>query len=212
MLGLKTKLKLFYNRYCWRRINHHNSTIANNLFHLSSVTVGRYSYGPLNIIDSNPISKLRIGDFCSIGPNVTFILNSEHYTNRLSSFPFKVMCLHSCNAEAISNGDITIDDDVWIGYGATILSGVHIGQGAIVAAGAVVSKNVPPYSIVGGVPANVIKYRFSKEVISYLLKLDYKRLTESLVSDKIELLYTQLDNLTLSEIKKMFEWFPKKII
>ncbi|MDY6420297.1 MAG: CatB-related O-acetyltransferase [Succinivibrio dextrinosolvens] len=114
----------------------------------------------MNILDNNSLSKLKIGSFCSIAPKVTFILNSDHYTNNLSSFPFKVMCLGSHKSEAISYGDIVVDDDVWIGYGATILSGIHVGQGAIIAAGAVVSKDVPPYAIVGGVPARIINSSF----------------------------------------------------
>ena len=212
MFGLKYQLHLLLNRIKWRYKNRNNSTTVRNLFNLSSVSVGNYSYGSLYVLDSNPVSKLRIGNFCSIAPDVTFILNSDHYTNNLSSFPFKVMSLNSCNAEAISYGDIIVDDDVWIGYGATILSGVHLGQGSIVAAGAVVSKNVPPYAIVGGVPAKVIKYRFSREIIEYLLTLDYGLLTKELVSDYVDKLYLKIDEMTLSEIKKMYGWFPKKQI
>lgn len=210
MFGVKFKIILFVNKIRWRLLNKNNSTYVSNLFNLSSVSVGNYTYGSIKVLDNNHLAKLIIGNFCSIASDVTFILNSEHYTKNLSTFPFKVMCLHSCSAEAFSYGNIIIDDDVWIGHGATILSGVHIGQGAIVAAGAVVTKDIPPYSIVGGIPANVIKYRFSEEVIDYLLELDYKLLTESLVRDNIGLLYTQLENLTLKEIKDMFEWFPKK--
>lgn len=210
MFGIKSKILLFINKVKWRCLNKNNSTFVSNIFNLSSVTVGKYTYGALNVLDNNPVSQLKIGNFCSIAPQVTFILNSEHYTNQLSSFPFKVKCLRSCSAEAFSYGNIVVDDDVWIGHGSTILSGVHIGQGAIVAAGAVVSKDVPPYSIVGGVPARILKYRFSQEVIDYLLTLDYKSLTKSQVKEKIDLIYTQIDNLSLQEIKSLFEWFPKK--
>ena len=82
--------------------------------------------------------------------------------------------------------NIVIDDDVWIGYGATIMSGVHIGQGAVVAAGAVVTKNVPPYAIVGGVPAKLIKYRFSSNMIEELLKIDYSKLPEEMIKGHID--------------------------
>ena len=112
--------------------------------------------------------------------------------------------------EAISKGDIIVDDDVWIGYGATILSGVHIGQGAVIAAGAVVTKDVPPYAIVGGVPAKVIKYRFSPEIIQQLMKLDYSKLTEDMIRERIDDLYTSLDGKTPEEVGKPLEWFPKK--
>lgn len=91
-----------------------------------------------------------------------------------------------------------------------ILSGVHIGQGAVVAAGAVVTKDVPPYAIVGGVPAKVIKYRFSPEVIEQLLKLDYSKLTDDMIRERIDELYTSLEGKSLEEVEKLLEWFPKK--
>ena len=210
MFGIKSRIQLFINKIKWRMENPNNSTCVSNIFNLSSVSVGHYTYGVLNLIDSNPVSKLKIGNFCSIAPNVTFILNSDHYTKNLSSFPFKVMCLHNCKAEAISYGDIIVDDDVWIGYGATILSGVHVGQGAIIAAGALVSKDVPPYAIVGGVPAKVIKFRFSKDVVNYLLSLDYSSLSKELVRDNISVLYKKIDGMSLSDVQLMFDWFPKK--
>ena len=210
MFGIKTRIHLLINKLKWRRLNSHNSTTVSNIFNLSSVSVGKYTYGSLNVVDSNPLSKLKIGNFCSIAPNVTFILNSDHYTTNLSSFPFKVMCLNISKAEAISYGDITVDDDVWIAYGSTILSGVHIGQGAIVAAGAVVSKDVPPYSIVGGVPAKVINYRFSKEIVNYLISLDYSSLKKELVLKNIDVLYKKIDGMSLSDISLMFDWFPQK--
>ena len=104
----------------------------------------------------------------------------------------------------MSKGDITVDNDVWIGYGATIMSGVHIGQGAIVAAGAVVTKDVPPYAIVGGVPAKVIKYRFEPELIKELLKIDYSKLTKEKVEKHIDDLYAELKD------KRQLDWMPKK--
>ena len=103
-----------------------------------------------------------IGNYISIAQNVHFLLDVEHFANHISTYPFKVKLLHSQKSESFSKGDIIIDDDVWIGYGATILSGVRIGQGAVVATGAVVTSDVPPYAIVGGVPAKVIKYRNEK--------------------------------------------------
>lgn len=91
-----------------------------------------------------------------------------------------------------------------------ILSGVHIGQGAVVAAGAVVTKDVPPYAIVGGVPAKVIKYRFSPEVIEQLLELDYSKLTDDMIRERIDDLYTSLDGKSPQEVEKLLAWFPKK--
>ena len=94
---------------------------------------------------------------------------------------------------------------MWIGQNATILSGVHIGQGAIVAAGGVVTHDVPPYSIVGGVPAKVIRYRFSGSVIEKLLRIDYGNLTDEMIKKSINALYDKVteDNIDqlLTEMK-----------
>lgn len=81
-------------------------------------------------------------------------------------------------------GNIDVEDDVWIGLNATICAGVHIGQGAVIAAGAVVTDNVPPYAIVGGVPAKIIKYRFTKELIQELLQIRRARLHIILIFGK----------------------------
>ena len=95
-------------------------------------------------------------------------------------------------------------EDLRIGYGATIMSGVHIGQGAVVAAGAVVTKDVPPYAIVGGVPAKVIKYRFEPDLIEELLKVDYSKLTKEDIEKHIDDLYTELKD------PSQLDWMPKK--
>jgi serine acetyltransferase len=106
--------------------------------------------------------------------------------------------------EAVSKGDIVVGDDVWIGYGATILSGVHIGQGAVVAAGALVAKDVPPYAIVGGVPAKVIKYRFEPALIERLLEIDYSQLDDATIREHADDLYNGLKS------SDQLDWFPKK--
>ena len=116
--------------------------------------------------------------------------------------------LHTENGESFGRGDITVDDDVWIGFYATIMSGVHIGQGAVVAAGAVVTKDVPPYAIVGGVPAKIIKYRFSPEVIEQLLKMDYSKLTDNMIREKNNDIYNSLDGKSPEEVEKLLAWFP----
>ncbi|NLK24601.1 MAG: CatB-related O-acetyltransferase [Clostridiales bacterium] len=111
----------------------------------------------------------------------------------------------TCNGiDAISKGDIIVRDDVWIGQRAIILSNVNIGQGAVIAAGSVVTKDVPPYAIVGGVPAKVIKYRFSPEMIKELLKIDYSKLTDEMIKEHINDFYTELKDI------KQLEWVPKR--
>lgn len=165
--------------------------------------VGRYTYGfNKNNVYCHSVEKkekLVIGDFCSIAPNVQFILASDHPYKGLSTFPFKVKVLEH-EAEAISKGDIIVKDDVWIGLNSIILSGVTINQGAVVAAGSVVTKDVPAYAIVGGNPAKVIKYRFEPEVVEELKKFDFSTLTEDKVKKIGEKLYNEITKDNVKEI------------
>lgn len=169
---MKNTLALFRNKVVWKRDNRHNGTDVANVFDLSIVEVGKGTYGPLKVISTNNQGKLLIGNYCSIAPEVAFVLNNEHPTDTFSSYPFKTRLLGR-NAEAQSKGGITIEDGVWLGYRATVLDGVTIGEGAIVAAGALVAKDIPAYSIAGGVPARILRYRFSPEIIAELMRVDY---------------------------------------
>lgn len=197
------RLKKYKFRKKWRFLNMHNETTAECIFNLNLVSVGKKTYGGINVLTFNEISKLRVGNYCSIGPDVIFIVSADHFVHNISTYPFKVKILNE-RFEGISKGDIIVDDDVWIGYGATILSGVHIHQGAVIAAGAVVTKDVPPYAIVGGAPANIIKYRFDEKIIEKLLKIDFGKLTEETVREHIDELYRNVDeNTDLS-------WLPEK--
>lgn len=162
------------HRMQWRELNPHNNTRCGiNLFDFRAVSVGKHSYGDLHIYCWDPeVEKLVIGNYCSIAEHVTFLLGGNHKYDCISTFPFKVL-MHNHENEAYSKGHIILEDDVWIGLHAMILSGVRIGQGAIVAAGSVVANDVPPYSIVAGNPAKVVKKRFSDEIIEVLLQLDF---------------------------------------
>lgn len=187
----------------WQQANPHNSTYPKSIFPLGQVSVGKETYGCLDIQLDNDTNQLRIGNYCSIANEVRFLVCADHPTDCISTFPFRVRCLgHS--VEAISKGDIIIDDDVWIGYRSTILSGVHIGQGAVIAAGSVVAHDVPPYAIVGGVPAKVIKYRFPQELIDQLLEIDYAQLDTQTLRAHEKDLYTPLTDVA------QLSWLPKK--
>lgn len=194
------KIKLYYFQNQWKKKNKKNETIPKNIFDERFVHVGEKTYGELTVIQFNFHAHLTIGSYCSIAQNVSFILEAEHFTNTLSSFPFKVLETQSKKNEAFSKGDIIIDDDVWIGYGCTILSGVHIGQGSVIAAGSVITKNVPPYAIVGGVPAKLIQYRFSEQIIQKLMKFDYKKINSVSIQNHMDYLYTELTEENVDEI------------
>lgn len=160
----------------YRKRNFNNRTFAGNRFDIEKVHIGNETYGRINVYSYNDknAGDLYIGNYCSIARTVTFLLSGNHDYKKFSTFPFeKAFFDKNYNG---SKGSIIVEDDVWIGENCSILSGSHIGQGALIAAGAVVTGNIPPYSIVGGVPAKVIKYRFSKEIIDMLNKVDFSKI------------------------------------
>ncbi|MEM9928895.1 MAG: CatB-related O-acetyltransferase [Bacteroidota bacterium] len=137
--------------------------------------------------------KLIIGKFCMIASDVTFIMNgANHLTDAISTYPFAIFGGDWAGAmegrEYPRKGDLIIGNDVWIGYNATIMAGVTVGDGAIIATNATVVKDVPPYSIVGGNPAQVIRYRFSEEVIEQLLTLRWWDKSPEWISANVQLL------------------------
>ena len=135
-----------------------------------------------NVLYHYPINqdKLVIGKFCSIACGAKFLFNSANHTlSSLSTYPFPLF-FEEWNLEKKevtqawdNKGDIIVGNDVWIGYEAVILAGVHIGDGAVIGTRAVVTKDVPPYTIVGGVPAKPIKKRFPEKTISMLLDMQW---------------------------------------
>jgi acetyltransferase-like isoleucine patch superfamily enzyme/glycosyltransferase involved in cell wall biosynthesis len=165
----------------WRERNSHNETVMATYFDPDIVRVGNYSYGPIQVLSwGNQKEKLEIGHFVSISGGVTFILGGNHPYQGVMTFPVKVKFL-GFKKEAETKGAIVIKDDVWIGFGASVLSGVTVGQGAIIAAHAVVAKDVPPYSIVAGNPARIVKFRFDDATIQKLLKIDYSQVDKKLI-------------------------------
>ena len=206
-LVYEAKLDAFYLK--WRKRNPHNDTGVRCMFPMDRVSVGNKTYGDLYVLAFNPVNQLRIGHYVSIGPEVAFVLSADHYLDHVSTYPFRTKVIRG-ESEGVSKGDIVVEDDAWIGYGATVLSGVHIGQGAVIAAGAVVTGDIPPYAVAAGVPARVIRYRFSQEIIRILLTLDYGHLEEDMVKAHEEALYTSLENLTAEEVERLYAWFPKR--
>lgn len=193
----------------WRNRNLHNDTqlvlgmcpLANP----NQVSVGHHVYGTLNIYAWGVGDEaLIINNFCSIAENVRFILGGNHYTNHFSSYPFKRMVLHQEVQEATTKGKIVLEDDVWIGKDAVIMSGVILRRGTVVAAGSVVTKSTEPYTIVGGNPARLIRKRFDDKTIQQLLSVDFNKLTETFIRRNIDKLYSDnpadiqylIDNLT----------------
>lgn len=148
-----------------------------------------------NVLYHYPINhdKLIIGKFCSIACGAKFLFNSANHTQTsLSTYPFPIFFeewdleIKDVATAWDNKGDIIIGNDVWIGYEAVIMAGVTIGDGAIIGTRAVVTKDVPPYTIVAGVPAKPIRKRFSDETISLFLKLKWWNWSKQRISQNIE--------------------------
>lgn len=205
------KIKKKRLAHYWRNVNIHNFTVLGAeeysrnyeaIIKAGIVTVGRGTYGTINFsFYGNPQEKLIIKNYCSIGGEVLFILGGNHNYNTFSTYPYKVKVLKQ-KSEALCKGAIIVEDDVWIGQRSTILSGVHIGQGAVVAACSVVTKDVPPYAIVAGCPAKIIKNRFSDEIVNKLLTIDFSLIDNNLINETINLLYASVDSLSIDELLK----------
>ena len=139
---------------------------------MTRFNIGEGTYGVPNIQEYSHGCSLTIGRYCSIAPEVTFVLGGEHANRWVTTYPFYAWPeLNHLPAPSHSKGNIVVGNDVWIGTKVTILSGVHIGDGAVIAAGSVVTKNVAPYAIVGGVPAKLIRFRVPEHLIEKLQKI-----------------------------------------
>jgi len=195
MLFFKKKKK--YSNYFLK--DNLKNEISQNL-----AVIGKWSYGNPKIYRWNWKNKIYIGNFCSLGPEIKIIIGGNHRTDWVSTsqlpadtFNFEDTFL---NAQKIKNynyskGDLHIENDVWIGAFSIIFSGVRLGNGSVVAAGSVVTKDVDPYTIVGGNPARFIKKRFTSKQINFLKSskwwdLDDKKidlLSKYLLDEKVNL-------------------------
>jgi virginiamycin A acetyltransferase len=192
----------YYNRLCFLK----------NIIKNPNIIVGDYTYYDdfenVENFEKNVKyhfdfigDKLIIGKFCMIASDVKFIMNgANHLTDAITSYPFAIFGSGWENAmdgkQYPQKGDIVIGNDVWIGYNATIMSGVKIGDGAIIATNSTVTKDVEPYSIVGGNPAKEIKKRFSDDKIQKLLALKWW-------DWDIEKITQNVKNLTGNDIEKI---------
>ena len=175
------------------RTNDYETVYLKNVITNPNIIVGDYTmyndfdsdprrFEKNNVLYHYPINhdRLIIGRFCSIACGAKFLFTSANHTMKsLSTYPFPIffeewgLDIKNVASAWDNKGDIVVGSDVWIGYEAVILSGVHIGDGAIIGARAVVTRNVPPYTIVGGIPAKEIKKRFDEETIKKLLQTEW---------------------------------------
>ena len=174
-----------------------------NFITSENIKVGDYTYyddadGPErfenNVLYHFPFigDKLIIGKFCAIAKDVRFIMNgANHKMSGFSTYPFQIFS-HGWEkvmpelVELPYKGDTIVENDVWIGYAATIMPGVNIGNGAIIASKSVVTSDVPAYSLVGGNPAKVIKYRFDAQTIQALIEIAWWDWSAEKITDNLE--------------------------
>lgn len=192
-------------KYVYPRTGDRETIYLKHVITNPNITVGDYTmyndfvndptlFEKNNVLYHYPINgdRLQIGKFCSIACGARFIFNSANHTlSSLSTYPFPLFFeewgLEKADVSKAwdNKGDIVIGNDVWIGYEAVIMAGVTVGDGAVIGARTVVTKDVPPYTIVGGVPAKPIRKRFSEDVISSLLELRWWDWSEEKIAGSI---------------------------
>lgn len=171
-----------------------------------NVSIGAFSYGRISLADYEEGEHLTIGKYCSIAGGVIFMLGGEHRGDWCTTYPFNMFMNEFSYIEGHPKikGDIVVGNDVWIGSHAKIMSGVHIGDGSIIGANALVNKDVEPYTVVGGVPAKVIKKRFDDTTIDTLKKIQWWNWDKEYIYDAIPLLQS-------NAIEELIEYYNKYV-
>lgn len=171
------------------------------------IKVGKHVYGDYKVWDWGDWgdgSTLEIGSFCSIGQGVQIYLAGNHHTEWVTTYPFAAFKpawkeSQSLEPSTIGKGNVLIGNDVWIGNNSVILSGVTIGNGAAIGANALVTKDVPPYAIVGGNPAKVIRMRFDDETIRKLQDIAWWNWDDDKINCYVKLLCQEDINLFIEK-------------
>jgi acetyltransferase-like isoleucine patch superfamily enzyme len=152
--------------------------------------IGKFTYGfdQIKFWYFGEGKSITIGNFCSIAPNVNIFLGGNHRTDWITTYPFGHVYPDDLGGESIkghpsSNGNVIIGNDVWVGFSATIMSGITVGDGAVISANSVVTRDVNPYEVVGGNPAKFIKKRFDKDIVDLLLKLRWWDLSLEVIKE-----------------------------
>ncbi|HAH53916.1 MAG TPA: hypothetical protein DCM02_01165 [Flavobacterium sp.] len=174
------------------------------------IFIGKYTYGfeSTQIFSWGEEIDIKIGRFCSIGAGLKLFSGGNHPTWFISSYPFGLVYndflkIPKNKSIVFSNGEITIGNDVWVGRDVTIMSGLTLGDGSVIAANSHVVKDVEPYSIYGGNPARFIRYRFSKEIIEKLLEIQWWNYEDHIIEKIHHILLNKPDNNTFVEIAKI---------
>jgi len=207
--------------------NYQNLVFLKNIITRPNIQIGRYTYyddvtDPYNF-EKNVLyhfdfigDRLIIGNFCAIASGVKFIMNgANHETKPFSAFPFGIF---GSGWEVVNEGvdlknkypnkgDTVIGHDVWVGHEAVIMPGVQIGSGAIIAAQAVVTHNVPDYAIVGGNPAQIIRMRYDADIINRLLKTAWWDWDAAAITQHVKI----INSTDLNELERVAKTFKGEL-
>ena len=185
---LRPRLIRFFKRIRFME----NDLVLERLRKEGLLKVGEHTYGKI-VVDAyeGSESKITIGKYCSISRDVRFINGGIHPIDWVSLYPFRIKWkMEGALADGMptTKGPIQVMNDVWIGTGSTILSGVTIGNGAIIMAGSIVTKDIPAFTIVGGIPAKPVKKRFSDQEIQALEEIKWWDWSEEKIKENVDLL------------------------
>lgn len=172
-----------------------------------NISVGAYTYGVPILRIFEPDEKISIGKFCSIADNVQIFSGGNHRPDWVTTYPFNKIIseFNIIEGHPATKGPVIIGNDVWLGSACKIMSGVTIGDGAVVAANALVTKDVPAYAIVGGVPAKVIDYRFNEEIRKKLLEIKWWDWEDKDIFHAVPLLQS-------SNFEEFFKYYEENIL
>lgn len=189
-----------WNRYAARRVPRFHRGQYKFSKEYPRFQMGAGSYGIPVVHDWGDGATLSIGAYTSIADDVHIFLGGQHRTDWVSSYPFPRFVEQAREIQGFrtTRGNVSIGNDVWLASGCTILSGVSVGDGAVVAARAVVPRDVPPYAIVAGNPARIVRWRFNEEIRRELLDLQWWTWPEEEVRSIVQLLCTEDASLLLN--------------
>jgi acetyltransferase-like isoleucine patch superfamily enzyme len=174
--------------------------------------IGEFTYGheSIEVLTWGEDAKLVIGKFCSIAPRVRIFLGGNHNANWISTYPFGHINQGTFGEDKLpghpsTNGDVNIGNDVWIGYGSTLMSGVSVGSGAVIAANSHVVKDIPSYEIWGGNPARFIRRRFTPDIVTKLVEISWWDYPVEKVLLIRNLLNSELTQLSVNELERVLK-------
>ncbi len=183
-------LFVLIDEYLFKTLGIKKNKFMNRNSKYSKYKIGQFSYGDPIILRWGEPSTLKIGKFCAIAEDVVILLGGEHHVDWVTTYPFNACFkdFQHFRGHPATKGDVVIGNDVWIGMKAMIMSGVKIGDGAVIGASSVVTKDVPPYAIAAGNPARLVRMRFDEATIVKLFRIKWWDWTIQRIKENMPLL------------------------